>query len=119
MYLEIHPHIREIRLYYFEEVWKVAESFRDLSNFSAMEQPAKANQEMRSAPKSAISPAETAMDYLVNRSLKKWLGNRSYVDLDDLMADVKTWIALKDQNFFAFGMRLSSQWDVVLDVDGG
>ena len=58
------------------------------------------------------------MDYLVNRSSKKWLENRNYVDLDDLMADVKALIASKDQNFFAFGIRLTNQWEAVLDVDG-
>ncbi|VDO63125.1 unnamed protein product [Haemonchus placei] len=42
----------------------------------------------------------------------------SYVDLDDLMADVKAWIARKDQNFFAFGIRPTNQWEAVLDVDG-
>ena len=58
------------------------------------------------------------MDYLVNRSSKKWPENRGYVDLHDLMADVKAWIARKDQNFFAFGIRLTNQWEAVLDVDG-
>nr|CDJ89110.1 unnamed protein product [Haemonchus contortus] len=53
-YPKNHPHIREIMLNYFDKDWKVAQSFRDLSNFSAMEQPAKANQEMGSAPKSVI-----------------------------------------------------------------
>ncbi|VDO26806.1 unnamed protein product [Haemonchus placei] len=53
MYLENHSHIRKLWLYYTEKGWKVAQSFRDLSNFSAKEQSAKAK-DMGSAPKSAI-----------------------------------------------------------------
>nr|CDJ88357.1 unnamed protein product [Haemonchus contortus] len=102
-YLENHPHIREIMLYFFEKGWKVAQSVRDLSNFSAMEQSAKANQEMRSASKSAIFTSRSF--YGLSRQLfaEKWLGNRGYVNLDDLMADVKAWIP--------HGSKLLRFWD--------
>nr|CDJ85517.1 unnamed protein product [Haemonchus contortus] len=119
VYLENHHYAREIGLYHFEKGWKVAESFRDLSNFSAMEQSAEADQEMGSAPKSAMFTSRKFYGFSRQPFAEKWQGNRSYVDLDELMAHVKAWIVPKDQHSFAFGIRLSSQWEAVLDVDGG
>ena len=54
IYLRVHPHIREIRLNYFEKDWKVAQSFRDLSDFLAIEQSARANHEMGAPPKCSV-----------------------------------------------------------------
>jgi hypothetical protein len=42
-----------------------------------------------------------------------------YDDLDELVADVKAWIASKNQRFFANGIdRLPSKWEAVIEVDG-
>ncbi|VDO05655.1 unnamed protein product [Haemonchus placei] len=119
MCVESHPHIRKIMLYYFEKGWKrpghsaTSKTSRRLNN-----QP-KPTKKWGLPLNLPYSPAETFMDYHVSRSLKNWLGNRSYDDLDDLMADVKAWIASKDQNLFAFEIQQSSQWEAMHEVDGG
>ena len=68
---------------------------------------------------SPYSPTEAPTDYHVNRSLKNWQTNKIYNDLDDLIDDVKAWIASKDRLFFARGIdRLPSKWQSVIDVGG-
>jgi hypothetical protein len=40
-------------------------------------------------------------------------------DLDELVADVKAWIASKKRDFFARGIdRLPGKWVAVCEVDG-
>uniref|UniRef100_A0A914EDV4 Uncharacterized protein n=1 Tax=Acrobeloides nanus TaxID=290746 RepID=A0A914EDV4_9BILA len=51
-------------------------------------------------------PTEASTDYHVNRSLKNWQMGKVYEDLDELMDDVKAWIASKDRHFFARGIDL-------------
>ncbi|VDO74426.1 unnamed protein product [Haemonchus placei] len=63
----------------------MAEPFRDLSNFSTMEQLAKVNQEMGSAPKSAMFISRNFYGSSRQPFAEKWLGNRTCVDLDDLI----------------------------------
>ena len=42
-----------------------------------------------------------------------------YNDLDELVADVKVWIASKDTHFFARGIdRMSRQWEAAIEVNG-
>ncbi|KAK6729167.1 hypothetical protein RB195_006295 [Necator americanus] len=61
-------------------------------------------------PHPPYSPTEAPTDYHINRC---------YDDLDDLVADVKAWIASKNRDFFARGIdRLPSKWEAVLEVDG-
>ncbi|VDO29138.1 unnamed protein product [Haemonchus placei] len=105
-------------LYYFENGWEVAESFLS-TNSSAMEQPAKVKKRMRSTRKSDIFTDTNSYDGHVNRSLNNWLGNRTHDDLDDLLTDVKMWIAFKNRNFFACGIRLPIKWEAVLNAYGG
>ena len=70
-------------------------------------------------PHPPYSPTEAPTDYHVNRSLKNWQTNKIYNDLDDLIDDVKAWIASKDRLFFARGIdRLPSKWQSVIDVGG-
>ncbi|CAF1652759.1 unnamed protein product, partial [Adineta ricciae] len=65
------------------------------------------------------SPTEAPTDYHVNRSLKNWQAGKIYDDLDDLVDDVKAWIASKDRHFFARGIDLlPSKWEAVIEVDG-
>ena len=65
------------------------------------------------------SPTEAPTDYHVNRSLKNWQAGKVYDDLDDLVDDVKAWIASKDRHFFARGIDLlPSKWEAVIEVDG-
>ncbi|VDO28034.1 unnamed protein product [Haemonchus placei] len=78
-------------LYYFEKAWNVANHKAISTNFSAMEQSAKA--ELNLLLHSPCSPTETLMDYHVNRPLKNWLANWVFEGVGDLMADVKAWIA--------------------------
>ncbi|CAF1455918.1 unnamed protein product [Adineta ricciae] len=65
------------------------------------------------------SPTEAPTDYHVNRSLKNWQAGKIYDDLDDLVDDVKAWIASKNRHFFARGIDLlPSKWEAVIEVDG-
>ena len=65
------------------------------------------------------SPTEAPTDYHVNRSLKNWLVNKVYDDLDDLVAAVKELIVSKNSNFFAREIdRLPSKWEAVIEVGG-
>jgi hypothetical protein len=42
-----------------------------------------------------------------------------YNDLDELVADVKVWIASKNRHFFARGTdRLPHKWEVAIEADG-
>ena len=42
-----------------------------------------------------------------------------YEDLNELVTDVKAWIASKNRNFFARGIdMLPSKWEAVIEVDG-
>uniref|UniRef100_A0A914D1K5 Uncharacterized protein n=1 Tax=Acrobeloides nanus TaxID=290746 RepID=A0A914D1K5_9BILA len=36
----------------------------------------------------------------INRSLKNWMSNKVYDGLDELVDDVKVWIASKNRGFF-------------------
>lgn len=70
-------------------------------------------------PHPPYSPTEAPTDYHINRSLKNWQKTKIYDDLDDLVADVKAWIASKNRDFFARGIdRLPSKWEAVIEVDG-
>uniref|UniRef100_A0A914EN86 Uncharacterized protein n=1 Tax=Acrobeloides nanus TaxID=290746 RepID=A0A914EN86_9BILA len=55
---------------------------------------------------SSICPTlpQKPLDYCVNRMLGK-----VYNDLDELVADVKVWIAFKDRHFFALRIDRLSQ----------
>ncbi|GIX67232.1 hypothetical protein CDAR_614001 [Caerostris darwini] len=45
-------------------------------------------------------------------SLKNWQANKVYDDFNNLVADVKAWIASKNRRFFARGIgRLPSKWE--------
>lgn len=47
------------------------------------------------------------------------MSNKVYEDLDELVVDVKAWIASKDRHFFARGIdMLPSKWEAVIEVDG-
>ncbi|VDO43226.1 unnamed protein product [Haemonchus placei] len=84
-------------LYHFEKGWKVAQSWSDLNRrWNSQPEP---NKEWNLLLRSPHSPAETPMDYHVNRPLKIWPTNRISDEVDGLMADVKAWIASKNQNF--------------------
>ena len=51
--------------------------------------------------------------------MKNWQANKVYEDLDDLVSDVKAWIASKNRDFFAHGInRLPTKWEAVIEVDG-
>uniref|UniRef100_A0A914CN11 Transposase n=1 Tax=Acrobeloides nanus TaxID=290746 RepID=A0A914CN11_9BILA len=70
-------------------------------------------------PHPPYSPTEAPTDYHVNRSMKNWISNKVYEDLDELVTDVKAWIASKDPAFFARGIdMLPSKWEAVIEVDG-
>ncbi|GFU55471.1 hypothetical protein TNCV_2812871 [Trichonephila clavipes] len=56
---------------------------------------------------------------LSRQPLFEKLANKIYDYLDDLVADVKAWIASKNRVFFARGInRLPSKWEAVIEVDG-
>ncbi|CAJ0947636.1 unnamed protein product, partial [Mesorhabditis belari] len=123
MRLENHTHIRHIMLYHYEKEWTAAQSFRDLNELSPHVERRViefiANKGWDLLPHPPYSPTEAPTDYHVNRSLKNWQTNKVYDDLDDLVADVKAWIASKNRDFFARGIdRLPSKWEAVLEVDG-
>jgi len=47
------------------------------------------------------------------------MSNKVYDDLDELVDDVKAWIASKNKDFFARGIdMLPAKWEAVLKVDG-
>uniref|UniRef100_A0A7I5EBC7 RxLR effector protein n=1 Tax=Haemonchus contortus TaxID=6289 RepID=A0A7I5EBC7_HAECO len=70
-------------------------------------------------PHSPYSPTEAPTDNHLNRSLKSWLANKTYDELNDLVDGVKAWIASKKQHFFARGIdRLPGKREAVLKVDG-
>ena len=52
------------------------------------------------------SPTEAPTDYHINRSLKNWMSNKVYDDLDELVDDVKAWIASKNRGFFEIGIDM-------------
>ena len=65
------------------------------------------------------SPTEAPSDYHVNRSLKNWMVGKVYDDLNELVDDVKAWIASKNKAFFARGIdMLPEKWEAVIEVDG-
>jgi [histone H3]-lysine36 N-dimethyltransferase SETMAR len=70
-------------------------------------------------PHPPYSPTEAPTDYHVNRSLKNWLSSKVYDNLEDLVADVKGWIASKNIHFFERGIdQLPGKWEAVIEVDG-
>ncbi|CAK9829644.1 Mariner Mos1 transposase [Anthophora retusa] len=78
-----------------------------------------ANKGWELLPHPPYSLTEAPTDYHVNRSLKNWQANKVYDDFDNLVADVKAWIASKNREFFARGIdRLPSKWEAVFEVDG-
>ncbi|KAK0390459.1 hypothetical protein QR680_019363 [Steinernema hermaphroditum] len=92
MRADMELHIRHIMLYHFE---------------NAKEQLAKVKSKgWESLPHPPFSPTEAHTDYCVNRLTlaHNWLTNTVYDDLDELMAEVKQWIASKNSNFFAHGI---------------
>uniref|UniRef100_A0A914CA75 Uncharacterized protein n=1 Tax=Acrobeloides nanus TaxID=290746 RepID=A0A914CA75_9BILA len=65
------------------------------------------------------SPTEAPTDYHVNHSLKNWQIGKVYNDVNELVADVKAWIASKDSHSFARGIdRMSHKWEAAIEVDG-
>lgn len=78
-----------------------------------------ANKGWELLPHPPYSPTEAPTDYHVNRSLKNWQANKIYEGLDDLVADVKAWIASKNRDFFTRGIdHLPSKWEAVIEVEG-
>uniref|UniRef100_A0A914DHZ1 Transposase n=1 Tax=Acrobeloides nanus TaxID=290746 RepID=A0A914DHZ1_9BILA len=70
-------------------------------------------------PHPPYSPTKAPTDYHINRSLKNWMSNKVYDDLDDLVDDVKAWIASKNRGFFERGIdMLPEKWEAVIEVDG-
>ena len=70
-------------------------------------------------PHPSYSSTEAPTDYHINRSLKNWMSNKVYDDLDELVDDVKAWIASKNRGFFERGIdMLSEKWEAVIEVDG-
>lgn len=70
-------------------------------------------------PHPPYSPTEAPTDYHVNQLLKNWQVNKVYADLDNLVANVKAWLAHKNHDFFAHGIDcLPSKWEAVIEVDG-
>uniref|UniRef100_A0A914CE43 Transposase n=1 Tax=Acrobeloides nanus TaxID=290746 RepID=A0A914CE43_9BILA len=56
--------------------------------------------------------------HCINRSLKNWM-NKVYDDLDELVDDVKAWIASKNHGFFERGIdMLPEKWEAVIEVYG-
>ncbi|KAK6730901.1 hypothetical protein RB195_007397 [Necator americanus] len=99
MRLENHTHIRHIMLYHYEKGWIAAQSFRDLNE-------------------------HFVKGTITDSAVRKWFirfksDDTIYDDLDDLVADIKAWIASKNRDFFARGIdRLPGKWEAVLEVDG-
>ena len=50
------------------------------------------------------SPTEAPTGYHINRLLKNWQTAKVYNDLEEFVADVKAWIASKNQRYFARGI---------------
>uniref|UniRef100_A0A914D4J8 Transposase n=1 Tax=Acrobeloides nanus TaxID=290746 RepID=A0A914D4J8_9BILA len=70
-------------------------------------------------PHPPYSPTEAPSDYHVNRLLKNWMVGKVYDDLNELVDDVKAWIASKNKAFFARGIdMLPEKWEAVIEVDG-
>ena len=70
-------------------------------------------------PHPPYSPTEAPTDYHINRSLKNWMSNKVYDDLDELIDNVKAWIASKNRGFFERGIdMLPEKWEAVIEVDG-
>uniref|UniRef100_A0A914CZX4 Uncharacterized protein n=1 Tax=Acrobeloides nanus TaxID=290746 RepID=A0A914CZX4_9BILA len=68
---------------------------------------------------SAPTPTEAPTDYHINRSPKNWMSNKVYDDLDELVDDVKAWIASKNRGFFERRIdMLPEKWEAVIEVDG-
>uniref|UniRef100_A0A914CYC7 Uncharacterized protein n=1 Tax=Acrobeloides nanus TaxID=290746 RepID=A0A914CYC7_9BILA len=64
-------------------------------------------------------PPRPPTDYHINRSLKNWMSNKVYDDFDELVDDVKAWIASKNRGFFERGIdMLPEKWEAVIEVDG-
>ena len=78
-----------------------------------------ANNSWELLPHPPYSPTEAPTDYHVKKKKKNWQVNKVYIDLDNLEADVKAWIASKNRDSFARGIdRLPSKWEAVIEVDG-
>src|SRR3954447_14380209 len=97
MRVDNHIHLRHVMLYHYDNARphveaRVVESTAD-KGWELLEHP-------------PYSPAEAPTDYHVNRSLKNWQTGEVYDDMDDLVADVKAWIASKDRHFFCAWNRL-------------
>ena len=53
------------------------------------------------------------------KSRSFWMSNKVYDDLDELVDDVKAWIASKNRGFFERGIdMLPEKWEAVIEVDG-
>uniref|UniRef100_A0A914E1N8 Mos1 transposase HTH domain-containing protein n=1 Tax=Acrobeloides nanus TaxID=290746 RepID=A0A914E1N8_9BILA len=149
MRVDNHVHVRHIMLYHFEKRWKATESARDINElfgegtigermvqkwfkrFKDGDTSIK-NEEGRARviesieekgwnllPHPPYSSTEAPTDYHINRSLKNWMSNKVYDDLDELVDDVKAWIASKNRGFFERGIdMLPEKWEAVIEVDG-
>ena len=53
-------------------------------------------------PHSPYSPTEAPTDYHANRSLKNWQSDKVYENFDQLVANVKAWIASNDRHLIDF-----------------
>ncbi|KAF8766882.1 Mariner Mos1 transposase like protein [Argiope bruennichi] len=66
-----------------------------------------------------MRPFQAPADCHINRTLEHWQASKVYDDIDNLVADVKAWIASKDCEFFASGIDgLPSKWEAVIEVGG-
>ena len=119
MRVDNHIHLRHIMLYHFEKGWSAAESFRDLKELFGQGTIGRATvYEWFDRFKSGNTSVDDEPGR-INRSIENWQTNKIYNDLDDLIDDVKAWIASKDRLFFARGIdRLPSKWQSVIDVGG-
>uniref|UniRef100_A0A915ENM7 Uncharacterized protein n=1 Tax=Ditylenchus dipsaci TaxID=166011 RepID=A0A915ENM7_9BILA len=65
----------------------------------------------------ANSLTEAPTDYHVNRSLFNWQQGTFFDEFEDVVVNIKAWIAFKDQQWFTNGIeKLPHKWKAVIDV---
>uniref|UniRef100_A0A914CJS9 Mos1 transposase HTH domain-containing protein n=1 Tax=Acrobeloides nanus TaxID=290746 RepID=A0A914CJS9_9BILA len=108
-------------LYHFEKGWKATESARNINELFGEGTIVIESIEEKGwdlLPHPPYSPTEATTDYHINRSLKNWMSNKVYDDLDELVDDVKAWFVSKNRGFFERGIdMLSEKWEAVIEVD--
>ena len=123
MRVDNHVHVRHIMLYHFEKGWKATESVRDINELFG---EGTIGERMVQKWFKRFKDGDTSLKDEEGRGRRSdfddqglWMSNKVYDDLDELVDDVKAWIASKNRGFFERRIdMLPEKWEAVIEVDG-